>query len=107
MDGNLYYIVLGAFLLMALLSLKHDKWMIAFIFVILGAWVYYTHETGVTYADIKQDIGEAVDESAQKKYKEEIKHDFSEDSSSSNNSVSSSSSNKKEYETDPRYKVGE
>ncbi len=101
MEGNIYYVVLGAFLLMALLSIKHDKWMFAFIFVALAGWVYYTHETGVTYADIKQDIGEAVDESAKKKYKEEIKHDFSEVP------ISSSASNKKEYETDPRYKVGE
>ena len=68
MDGNIYYVVLGAFIIIALLSLKHDKWMFAFIFVALSAWVYYTHETGVTFNDLKQDLNEAVDESAHKKF---------------------------------------
>ncbi|MEA3523531.1 MAG: hypothetical protein U9R50_11230 [Campylobacterota bacterium] len=72
MDGNLYYIVLGAFSLMALLSLKHDKWMFAFIFVALAGWVYYTHETGVTFNDLKHDLNEAVDESAKRKFDTDI-----------------------------------
>ncbi len=107
MEGNIYYAVLGAFVIMTLLSLKHDKWMIAFIFVILGAWVYYTHETGVTYEDLKQDLGKAVDESAKKEFKEKIEHDYPKAIDNTNNNKNNSSSAKKIYETDPRYKVGE
>jgi len=103
MEGNTYYAVLGAFAVMTLFSLKHDKWMFAFIFIALAAWVYYTHETGVTYEDLKQDLGKAVDETAKKKYKEKIQNDF--------NKVPDSKvvdkNSKKYYDTDPRYKVGE
>ncbi len=75
MDGNTYYVVLGAFVVMALLSLKHDKWMFTFIFIALASWVYYTHETGVTFNDLKNDLNKAVDESAQKKYDKNMKND--------------------------------
>ncbi len=74
MEGNVYYVVLGAFVVMALLSLKHDRWMFAFIFIALSAWVYYTHETGVTFNDLKQDLGKAVDESAQDRYETGIRN---------------------------------
>jgi len=102
-EDNIYYALLGAFAVMTLFSLKHDKWMLAFIFVVLASWVYYTHETGVTYEDLKQDLGKAVDESAKKKFKEDIKHDFSGDI----DKKVVHDSDKKYYDTDPRYKVGE
>jgi len=75
MSGDVYYVVLGAFVVMALLSLKHDKWMFTFIFAALAAWVYYTHETGVTFNDLKDDLNKAVDESAQKRYDSNMKNE--------------------------------
>ncbi len=106
MQGNTYYIILAVFVVMTLFSLKHDKWMFAFIFILLGGWVYYTHETGVTYADLKEDLGKAVDESAQTEYNKKIQNDYHEDTPVETSRPKSSSS-KKFYETDPRYKVGE
>lgn len=103
MEGNTYYAVLGAFAIMTLFSLKHDKWMFAFIFVALAGWVYYTHETGVTYADLKEDLGKAVDESAKHEYNKKISDDFSE----VHEKKVTHDTTQKNYNTDPRYKVGE
>jgi hypothetical protein len=75
MEGNMYYVVLVAFSVMALLSLKHDRWMFAFIFIVLATWVYYTHETGVTFNDLKNDLSDAVDESAQERYESGIRNE--------------------------------
>ncbi|MEA1920355.1 MAG: hypothetical protein U9N52_10970 [Campylobacterota bacterium] len=72
MDGGVYYLALFAFSLAAVLFLKNDRWMLAFVFVALAGWTYYSHETGVTFNDLKQDLNEAVDESAHDKYDKKI-----------------------------------
>jgi len=68
MDGGVYYLVLGALAFGAAYFLKTDRWMLAFIFVALAGWTYYSHESGTTFGDLKQDLSKAVDESAKKKY---------------------------------------
>jgi hypothetical protein len=75
MDGGVYYLVLGALSLAAAYFFKTDKWMLAFIFVALAGWTYYSHESGITFGDLKEDLNKAVDESANKKYESGIRNE--------------------------------
>jgi hypothetical protein len=68
MDGNIYYVVLGALSLGAVFFFKNDNWMLTFIFVALAGWTYYSHETGTSFNDLKQELNEAVDKSAHERY---------------------------------------
>jgi len=66
MDGNLYYVMLGAFGLASLLLFRNGHFWPGIIFALLTGWTYYSHETGASYSQLKDELNRAVDESVEK-----------------------------------------
>jgi hypothetical protein len=63
MDGNLLY--MGSLVLIAVLafiSFQNNRIMTMFVLLAVGAYIIYSHNSGVTLTKLKEDAVESVDE---------------------------------------------
>ncbi len=73
MSGNIYFVVLGAFIVGAVLAFRGGRLWLGILLAALAGWTYYSHKTGTNFQDLKHELNEAVDESAKKKYETGIR----------------------------------
>lgn len=71
----MYHFLLIAFGLAALLLWRNGHFWPGLLFALLAGWTYYSHETGTSFGDIKQELNRAVDDSAKKKYETGIRNE--------------------------------
>lgn len=64
MDGILYPISLAVLALFAFLFNQSNNSKIAIFMILVGVYIVYVHETGITATDWKNDMVNSIDESA-------------------------------------------
>ncbi|WP_457746822.1 hypothetical protein [Sulfurimonas sp.] len=80
MDGLAYYGVLFIIGVIAFMFYQNNSERMALIMLILGAYIIYSHTTGHTMTEWKNEAIESLDEKAQKYSKEHGTDGFDEDS---------------------------
>lgn len=71
MDGFLYPFSLLFIAVMAFLLNRANHFMPMLIVLAIGAYIIYSHETGYTATDYKNEMVESLDEAAKSKYQHE------------------------------------
>lgn len=80
MDGLLYPASLVVIALLALTFFKSNNNILMVIVIVIGIYIVYSHETGYTATDFKNEMVESVDESVGKYNKSHENKGFDETS---------------------------
>jgi hypothetical protein len=65
MDGMLYYGVLVLLIGLAYMFFQHNSTGLLLITVVIGIYIVYSHTTGHTATEFKNDVVESINEEAQ------------------------------------------
>jgi len=80
MDGMLYYGVLFVIVVISFMFYQNNSNRMAVIILLLGAYIIYSHETGYSATDLKNEMIDSLDESAQEYSKRHGAEGFDEES---------------------------
>lgn len=64
MDGMFYYLTLGVLAVLAYTFFQNHNEKLALLMLVLGIYVVYSHETGYTATDFKNETVKSLDKSA-------------------------------------------
>ena len=65
MDGMLYYGVLALLLGLAYMFFQHNSTGLLLITVVIGIYIIYSHETGYTATEFKNEVVNSINDEAQ------------------------------------------
>ncbi|HFB53822.1 MAG TPA: hypothetical protein ENJ67_03740 [Sulfurimonas autotrophica] len=65
MDGMIYYGVLLLLLGLAYMFFQHNNSLLLFITFIIGVYIVYSHETGHTATEFKNEVVNSINDEAQ------------------------------------------
>ena len=65
MDGLLYPASLVIIVLLAFTFMKNNNSVLMFVVLVIGVYIIYSHETGHTATEFKNEMVDSIDESAQ------------------------------------------
>ena len=64
MDGMFYYLTLAVLAILAYTFFQNHSEKLALLMLVLGIYIVYSHETGFTATDFKDETVKSIDESA-------------------------------------------
>jgi len=64
MDGMFYYFTLLVLVVLAYIFFQNNSEKLALLMLIIGIYIVYSHETGYTVTDFKNETLKSLDESA-------------------------------------------
>jgi len=80
MDGLVYYGVLFIIVVISFMFYQNNSNRMAVLLLMLGAYIIYSHETGYSATDFKNEMIDSLDESAQEYSKRHGADGFDEES---------------------------
>jgi len=80
MDGLVYYGVLFIIIVISFMFYQNNSNRMAVLLLMLGAYIIYSHETGYSATDFKNEMIDSLDESAQEYSKRHGADGFDEES---------------------------
>ncbi len=70
MDGMFYYLTVGVLAVLAYTFFQNHNEKLALLMLVIGIYIVYSHETGYTATDFKDETVKSLDESASEWAKE-------------------------------------